>query len=291
MKLAAQTVSVVIPCYNDGRFLMDAVQSVEQCGDGVGELIVVNDGSTDAITKEVLASVESRGHRVLHQENGGLASARNRGIATSRGNYILPLDADNRIRPAYPARGMEIMERDSGIAVVYGDPEFFGERAGRKHIPEFNLRQLLEWNYIDACAVMRRSVWERCGGYDERMPVQGFEDWDLWCRIALNGGGFHHANEVLYDYRVRTDSMSSGMAAAPKVQAVMRHIRAKRIEVSIGDYLAAHQSMEQVVEQFHGRPVKTLISLILRAYFPGCYDRLRTKAHAKQDNADASPAE
>ena len=270
-------VSIIIPCFNDGKFLPEAVQSAEPCQKSGCEIIVVNDGSTDRATLEALAAIEQRGHQVLHQENRGLGSARNRGISAARGRYILPLDADNRLRPAYPVQGVKILDRDPAIDVVYGDAEYFGAKTGRNHVSDFDLRRLLSWNYIDACAVFRKSAWERCGGYDEKMPSMGYEDWDLWCRVALGGGGFYHVDEVLYDYRVRQDSMSSGMGAPERVAAILRHLRAKRMETTIGNYVDALQSCESVVAQLRGRPVKTMIDLLARAYFPESYSRWQTR--------------
>src|ERR1035437_4765215 len=256
-------VSVVIPCFNDGRFLLEAVQSAEQNQPGHHEIIVVNDGSTDRATLDVLSSIE----------HSGLGGARTRGVSAARGRYILPHDADNRIRSAYLTQGVEILDRDPAIDVVYGDAEYFGVKTGRNHVPDFELRRMLSWNYIDACAIFRKSAWERCGGYDEGMPTQGFEDWDFWCRIALSGGGFHHVDEVLFDYRVRNDSMSSGMETPERMSAILRHMRAKRIEVTIGNYLEALQSWKFVVEQLRSRPVKTVGSLLARTYFPKTYSR------------------
>jgi glycosyltransferase involved in cell wall biosynthesis len=271
------TVSIIIPCFNDGQFLLEAIQSAEKCSAHRYEIVVVNDGSTDFTTLKILSDIEQRGHRVLHQANRGLARARNQGIFAGSGRYILALDADNRIRPNYLARGIEILDGNADIDVVYGDAEYFGDKTGRNRVPEFNLRRLLEWNYIDACAVFRKSAWERCGGYDENMPSQGFEDWDLWCRIALSGGNFYHVDEMLFDYRVRKDSMSARMATPERVAAIMHHIRAKQIEIRIEDYLKAHQSWDAFIEVFKNRPIKTLISFLIRAYFPNMDNRSQTK--------------
>jgi glycosyltransferase involved in cell wall biosynthesis len=264
-------ISIIIPCYNDGRFLPEAVQSVEKNQTGRHEIIIVNDGSNDPATLDVLAAIEKRGHRVLHQQNLGLGAARNRGVAQARGRYILTLDADNRIRPAYIDRGIEILDREPAIDVVYGDSENFGDQIGRNRVADFNFDRLLAWNFIDACAVFRKQAWERCGGYDEHMPHQGFEDWDFWCRIACSGGGFVHVDEVLYDYRKRKDSMSSQMDTPVRMTAILDHMRAKKIEATVEDYLAAYQSWDFFVETFRRHPLRMLAKLLLRVYFPGWY--------------------
>src|SRR5437899_68511 len=94
-------VSVIIPCFNHGEFLMDAVHSVEECARTLYEIIIVNDGSTDPPTVQLLKDLEEKGYNIINQNNQGLAAARNNGIAAATANYILPLDADNKIRPEY----------------------------------------------------------------------------------------------------------------------------------------------------------------------------------------------
>jgi glycosyltransferase involved in cell wall biosynthesis len=281
MSVEAVDLSVVIPCYNDGRFLMDAVESVESNRRGRHELIIVNDGSSDRTTLDVLSAVESTGCRVIHQENRGLAGARNRGILEARGRYVLPLDADNRIRPAYIDEGISTLDADSGLDVVYGDAELFGDKTGRRRTDDFRLPRLLGWNYIDACAVFRKAAWERCGGYDEGMPIQGFEDWDLWCRIACTGGRFRHLDEVLYDYRVRGDSMSREMMAPEKISKLMSYMRSKKIELALGDYMDAYVSWDPLLERFRRRPVRTLMRLLVAAWAPHWNERLKLPFYGK----------
>ncbi|NDJ16282.1 glycosyltransferase [Myxacorys almedinensis A] len=201
--------SIVIPCFNQGEFIGEALSSIEQCRDPVYEIIIVNDGSTDPFTINVFNHLKQQGYTILNQSNQGLACARNNGIANAQGQYILALDADNKIRPAYIYKGIEILDHDPEIGVVYGDAEYFGERNDRLTVADFDADRLLLGNYIDACAVFRKGVWEECGGYDETMPLQGYEDWDLWLNAMQKGWKFYHVPDVLFDYRVRSGSMIS----------------------------------------------------------------------------------
>src|ERR1700730_11658859 len=94
-------VSIIIPCYNQGHYLMEALDSIKGINPGLLEVIIVNDGSTDPYTNELCKNLESQGWQVIWQDNKGLSAARNVGIRQASGNYILPLDADNKIRTEY----------------------------------------------------------------------------------------------------------------------------------------------------------------------------------------------
>jgi len=202
-------VSVVIPCFNHGEFLREAVDSVTGIKRDDIELIVVNDGSTDERTRKEMGRLEALGLNVIRQENKGLAAARNAGIHISNGEYILPLDADNRLRPAYIDRGVQILDANQDVGVVYGDAEFIGLETGRWYVGSFDPDRLLHWNYIDACAIYRRSLWEQNGGYDGTMPIQGYEDWDFWLGALEHSWRFAYVPEVLFDYRRTQGSMIS----------------------------------------------------------------------------------
>ena len=173
-------VSVVIPCFNHGEFVQEAVASVIDAKRGDMELIVVDDGSTDQRTRREMDALSADGINVIRQGNKGLAGARNAGITASHGEYIFPLDADDRLRSGWIERGIQILNSEPRTGVVCGDAEFFGAKAGRWPGGPFDLERLLQRNYIPVSALYRRSIWEQNGGYDGTMPVQGFEDWDLW---------------------------------------------------------------------------------------------------------------
>jgi len=205
-------ISIVIPCYNHGQYLGEAIDSARRIGRDDIEIIVVDDGSTDSETESEMNSVRKGGVSVIRQENRGLAAARNAGIMASRGDYILPLDADNLVRPEYVSDALTIMDANPRTGVVYGDANYIGDKTGRWHVGPFDMDRLLRWNYIDACTVYRRSVWEQNGGYDPTLPVQGFEDWDFWLGAVQNGWEFAYVPKVLFDYRISEGSMRARMA-------------------------------------------------------------------------------
>ena len=137
-------VSVVIPCFNHGEFLPEAVGSVANMKREDIELIVVDDGSTDERTRKEMDGLSARGIKVIRQENKGLAGARNAGVLASQGEYIFPLDADDRLRAGWVNRGISILGSDPKVGVVYGDAECFGIRTGRWQVGPFDADRLMD---------------------------------------------------------------------------------------------------------------------------------------------------
>src|SRR5262249_8221359 len=97
-------ISIIIPCFNQGRFLIDCLESVAVQTVHPGEVVLVNDGSTDGETSELCARLGRYAYpfplRVIVQENRGLPAARNRGVRESCGDIVLPLDSDDLLLPA-----------------------------------------------------------------------------------------------------------------------------------------------------------------------------------------------
>jgi glycosyltransferase involved in cell wall biosynthesis len=202
------SVSIVIPHYNQGRFLQETLRSIEKSRTAaLREVIIVDDGSSDSEALKVLDALDGSWYTLLRQPNRGLGAARNAGIRLAQGELILPVDSDNRVRKPYFTDGPAMFAGDERVGIVYGDAEYFGDRAGRWHVPEFNFVRLVAQNFIDACALFRKRLWEDVGGYDEHMPYMGWEDWDFWLRASLKGWRFVHLDEVAFDYRVRAGSM------------------------------------------------------------------------------------
>ena len=201
--------SVVIPCYNHGIYLNDAVESIVTSKYNY-EVIIIDDGSTDLFTlTKIKELVETNPKIKSHtQINSGLAKARNKGIELAKGKFIIPLDADNKITSACIEEGIAILENEA-FDIVYGNPIFFGEQnIYRQFKPKaFNGNILFFDNYIDACAIFKKEVWLSLNGFDEKMPYQGNEDWEFWLHAYIKGFKFKYLNKGLYYYRIRADSM------------------------------------------------------------------------------------
>lgn len=267
--------SIIIPCYNHGQYLREALDSVEACADTeLYEIIILNDGSTDKDTISLLQQLSTEGYHVINQQNQGLGAARNNAIAAARGIYVLPLDSDNKIRPEYILESIKILDEQPGIAVVYGDAENFGDKAGRNNVGEFNLQKMMLGNYIDACAVYRRSVWETLGGYDEKMPVMGLEDWDLWLHMAFKNYDFKYVPQVMYDYRVLNNSMLRSIDIDRR-KAVKNYMEEKYKK-----HLHYRYINELILDNVQ-KNKKLILKLILAIYFPALLNYLKRKGVIK----------
>jgi hypothetical protein len=243
--------SIIIPCYNDGDYLIDAVASAERNAPSA-ELIVVDDGSTEPRTREVLAGLREAGHRIIEAAHAGLPAARNRGIAASLGDYFLPLDADNRLLPGFVEEAVSLLDADSAAGVVYGDRTEFGARSGDVHVPDLDLPRMLWSNYIDACAVVRRSIWNEVNGFDVAFP--DWEDWDFWLSTAERGWRFIRIPRPAFEYRIRPGSLHHRFLQRQDHSPELRRIYDKHrvllsehaVETLIASHLERHRLFHDI---------------------------------------------
>ncbi|OLE96846.1 MAG: hypothetical protein AUG75_15395 [Cyanobacteria bacterium 13_1_20CM_4_61_6] len=220
---------MIIPCFDDGQFLIEAIASFERVVPENCELIVVNDGSKEPRTLEILKILRDAGYFLVDQVNQGVPAARNAGISLATGRYILPLDADNRIRAGFVEAGIKILDSLSEIGIVYGHRQFFGMRTDLNEVAEFDLEEILTFNYIDACAMFRKQVWADCGGYEQR--ISALEDWDLWISAAEKGWRFHRLPQVTFEYRVRPESLLSMVDNAEFLDQLLEYMITKHYEL------------------------------------------------------------
>lgn len=209
-------VSVVIPCYNLGSYIDEAVNSVISQTYNDYEIIIVNDGSTDEFTNILLCDYNKPKTKVIHTYNQGLASARNTGISAASGEYILPLDADDLIERSYLEKTVSILDKKKEIGVVSCLPEFFEAANLRPELPPISLENMLKSNQMIYSSLYRRVCWERCGGYNANMKY-GWEDWDFWLSLLEKGVKIHRIPEVLFYYRIRESSMLRSMTKEKQI--------------------------------------------------------------------------
>ncbi len=255
--------SVIIPCYNHGQYIHDAIDSVLTYTDKPIEIIIVDDGSADDFTIRKMTELKEAGFHVIQQPNSGLAKARNAGIEAAKGKYILPLDADNKIRADYIRKSLPILEANE-CDIVYAKPDFFGDNIeSRKFLTKkFNGTDLIHGNYIDACSIFKKSIWEENQGYDENMPYQGYEDWDFWLNSYFRGFRFHFLDEELYEYRILTNSMISKSLDNKKYDLSFNYLL-KKYAYNIYQAFYEANGVSQIYYNDKNRPFRSAIKYLL----------------------------
>lgn len=200
--------SIIIPCYNSESTLESTLESVISQDFQNWEAIIINDGSTDTTEEIALRWIENdKRFKYFAKQNEGLGKTRNYGITQSIGSYILPLDSDNQLMKDFTQDAITVFEKNQEVGVLYGNAEYFGEKNGIWKVAEYDFKKILSGNYIDACAIYSKKLWVEVGGYDEKMPHQGNEDWDFWIALGSLNVKFHHLKKVTFKYYVSKNSM------------------------------------------------------------------------------------
>lgn len=177
-------IAVVIPCYNDGSVVGEAVSSVRSAEDV--ELVIVDDGSTDPHTRKVLSDLAANGIRVVRQDNAGLSAARMAGIRATSAPYVYNLDADDLAAADALGNMADRLDADPGAAVCFGDYREFGDSELIRLVPHtVDPYRLAYTNEYPVTALFRRSTLETIGGW--RHLGAGYEDWGLWMTLAERG--------------------------------------------------------------------------------------------------------
>ncbi len=193
-------ISVVIPCYNDGKYLPETIAHLKKQTYQHFEILIINDGSTDPSTLLVLKTLSTQGITVLHKENGRMSSARNLGVKHAKGSLIAALDADDYFHPSFFKKAIQVLNQKENIAVVTSYIQLFGEVNKVSKPRGGNEYNFLLSNQCPACAMIRKSCWDTVGGYDESMTY-GYEDWEFYIRITQQGWNVHVIPEKLFFYR------------------------------------------------------------------------------------------
>jgi hypothetical protein len=255
-------VSVVVPCFNHGRFLREALASVGTPLTRT-EILVIDDGSTDA-TPEVVATFETTHEfRSVRQPNAGLAAARNRGLGESRGRYVIFLDADDRLAPGAVDLGATKLDEQPGCAFVFGRCQMMDEDGtllttpDQPRIVRDHYRELLRRNYIwmPAMVMFRRDALDRIGGFNRH--VNAAADYEMYLHIARHYPVHDHA-QVVAHYRKHGTNMSGN--AARMLRETLAVMRSQRpfLERDVAS-LAAYAEGWRRWQDFYGAHLATEI--------------------------------
>jgi glycosyltransferase involved in cell wall biosynthesis len=217
-------VSIIVPCFNSGLQLLEAVQSVRAANiKAPHEVIVIDDGSTTVETAMALYELEHNRAgqtpvRVIQGiENKGQAAARNLGIEAAAYEYILPLDSDDKLAASasqYVTFATSQLDRHPDVAFAFSRCRFFGERNGPVLLPPFDRSHILIENMVPVFGIYRREQALDVGGYSE--DLRYCEDWDLWLKllndtqeqVGLADAAFYNGTPYLYRQHAHNDNVS-----------------------------------------------------------------------------------
>lgn len=203
-----EKVSVIMPCYNDGKYIMEAIDSIVKQTYQNWELIIVDDGSDDEETKRIINEIQNPKIKVFHTEHLRPAGARNYGIQKAEGTCILPVDSDDRIHEEYMEKAVKMIESNPRIGVVYCKAELFGEKSGSWNLPDYSFKHMLLDNIVFVTALFYKSDWEKVGGFNTSM-AQGMEDYDFWLSILGLEREICQIPEALFYYRIKPVSRTT----------------------------------------------------------------------------------
>jgi glycosyltransferase involved in cell wall biosynthesis len=271
--------SIVIPCYNHGAYLRRTISSIEAITGVLYEIIIVDDGSTDGATITELKQLEQEGYHILIQQNAGPGAARNNAIRHARGKYIVPLDADDKLRPEYIYKAKEVFEQEKNVQVVYADFQRFGGNTEINKYKEYNLQDLLLTNSIGACVIYWKSIWEVAGGYDEELKKgYSWEDWDLWLNFAYHHFNFKYLNMIGYDYYYQEDSRERlFLKNKQKVNRIT-----SRFEDKYPGFYTPAAIHENLLHQIRVSPTGMIMKILIATFAPNHYQKLVVKGKIRK---------
>ena len=254
------SVTVVIPCYNLGAYVNEAVQSVLDQTYSDFEILLIDDGSTDPVTRHLFASYRRPRTRILRTENQGLARTRNLGIREAAGRYVSFLDAADVLEPAFLERTVPLLEADPSLAFAscwllgFGGSQFLWAPA------TCDFPHLLAENTVCTAALTRKDALVAAEGFDAAMPVPGYEDWDLAIGLVERGLPGRIVPEVLFRFRIRPGSMTSSCTAPQNHARLMRYIvdkHSKTYERHLGGVLEVIEARTIEIEEGRRSPIPT----------------------------------
>ena len=200
-------VTVIIPCYNDGDYIRQALDSILNQTLKAEKIIIIDDGS-DIKTRSILKNIQIEEVEVIFQENQGVSNARNVGINLAQTDYILTLDADDYFEPTFIKKAVEVLDTNTEIGIVGCLVKILKNNKIEQEIKKplgGKIKNFLVKNNGVSGAIFRKKCWDAVGGYDENM-INGYEDWEFWIAILKNNWLMHIIQEPLFVYRKKKKS-------------------------------------------------------------------------------------
>lgn len=251
-------ISIVIPCYNQGPYIHEAINSCLNQTFKEIEIIVINDGSNDEVTNEILSSLSNNIVLVNHEKNKGLSAARNTGIKKAKFDFILTLDADDKLEYSFLSKTFALLTSDAKYAAVSTGVKRFGA-SEESYIPKGGgITNFMVGNSSSATALFKKDIVNKVGGYDENMQ-DGFEDWELYIRLTEAGYEIGIIEEELFYYRTKDVSMMN--LSVTKSKEILSYIYNKHTDIinrNVKDIFIESNSSLQILALANRRSRKKL---------------------------------
>lgn len=227
MEKLSPVFSIIIPCYNQEKFLIDCLQSVKLQTFDDWECIIVNDGSTDKSHEIAHTFVQNDNRFQYHvNSNKGLAYTRNFGISKSKGIYILPLDGDDKIGTNYLEKAHNIFNLNPNAKLIYCKAAFFGTKNQQWDLPDYSYEKILIQNCIFCSAIFKKTDFHKTSGYDTNM-IFGYEDWELWLQLLNKDDQVIKIESTEFFYRQHENSMISFINNTEKLDLMQTYLLQK----------------------------------------------------------------
>jgi glycosyltransferase involved in cell wall biosynthesis len=197
-------VTAVIPCYNDGAYIQEALDSLLNQTIVPDKIIIVDDGS-DVLTRSIIQKINHPIISIIYQENLGVAAARNNAISKVETTFVLTLDADDTFEPTFIEKALVAIKSVPEIVAVCCHYKKFKKQKPYgdviKPLGGSAVSFLVKNNGI-ACALFKKEIWESVNGYDTNFD-KGYEDWEFWISALKNNNVMYVIPEVLFFYRTK----------------------------------------------------------------------------------------
>lgn len=210
-------VSIITTCFNDGKYLQECIDSISLQTYPNIEHIIIDDGSTDLDTIQLLQKISCYSNpklKIITTSNQGVCKARNQAINSSKGIYLLPLDSDDYISPNLVYLAVKEMEENEDVKLVASNYKYFGRINRTVTLEEYSIEKLMGHNLFVVTTMFRRKDFEKVEGFNIKMD-KGLEDWDFWISIMKTGGEVKYLDGINFYYRMKpiTESRNAGSAA------------------------------------------------------------------------------
>ena len=255
-------ISIIIPAYNQEKYITETIESIIIQNYTNWECIIVNDGSTDSTGEKVqsfLSKYPDKKFQLIEKKNGGLADARNNGIEIAAGEWIFPLDSDDKIAPDFLEKVVSVIKRNSSVNLVYTNVQHFDNSNGEWIPPDYDPTKIIYYNMMPYASVYKKTLWMKSLGYYKGIPW-GAEDWNFWIECSKNNLNVIRIPEKLFYYRIhKNGSMYDKM---------MQHWdEVKACIYTLHNELVDHNQLLQtheIISKMHFDTIKLLDNILIK---------------------------